>query len=177
MSFGIRYLSHPSIRIRESERRDCRGCGNECDKCVYGVAISPMCGVLECRKVRLTKKKTLRMEKKMRKNKPSILFKHRDRTSVAVVTTTSRVFAARVCSVAVRGARAAVPTRTNVPILTSTSLVFHATMESTDTWILNVSLSSNKKKNLPTNRLIYPRHAVIITDTTKTKFHEKDLIF
>ncbi|XP_043274302.1 neuroparsin-A-like [Venturia canescens] len=43
-------LSHPSIRTRESERRECQGCGRDCNKCVYGVAISPLCGVLECRK-------------------------------------------------------------------------------------------------------------------------------
>ncbi|XP_015109290.1 uncharacterized protein LOC107036071 [Diachasma alloeum] len=43
-------LCHPALRIRDVERAGCRPCGDECEACEYGVAYSPFCGVLECRK-------------------------------------------------------------------------------------------------------------------------------
>ncbi|KAK2582654.1 hypothetical protein KPH14_004933 [Odynerus spinipes] len=43
-------FAHPSIRTREDVRAVCDGCGYECDKCQYGVTISTLCGVPECRR-------------------------------------------------------------------------------------------------------------------------------
>ncbi|KAG7204231.1 hypothetical protein KM043_002059 [Ampulex compressa] len=44
-SFG-----YPSIRQRQDIRPLCEGCGDACDKCEFGVTISELCGVPECRR-------------------------------------------------------------------------------------------------------------------------------
>lgn len=43
-------FAHPSIRQREDVRPICNGCGYDCDKCEYGVTISALCGIPECKK-------------------------------------------------------------------------------------------------------------------------------
>lgn len=36
---------------REEVRPLCEGCGDECDKCEFGVTVSTLCGIRECRRV------------------------------------------------------------------------------------------------------------------------------
>lgn len=38
--------AHPTFR-----QELCAGCGEECDKCEFGVVISALCGIAECRRV------------------------------------------------------------------------------------------------------------------------------
>ncbi|XP_014486953.1 PREDICTED: uncharacterized protein LOC106750834 [Dinoponera quadriceps] len=43
--------TYPMILQRqEAQMQECNGCGNECDKCTFGVTVSSFCGVNECRK-------------------------------------------------------------------------------------------------------------------------------
>ncbi|XP_011141108.1 neuroparsin-A [Harpegnathos saltator] len=43
--------AHPMIWQRQDIRsKECTGCGNECDKCKYGVTVSALCGIEECRR-------------------------------------------------------------------------------------------------------------------------------
>ncbi|CAL1674129.1 unnamed protein product [Lasius platythorax] len=42
--------AYPSLQRRQEVRPPCMGCGDECDKCEFGVAISALCGIAECRR-------------------------------------------------------------------------------------------------------------------------------
>ncbi|XP_058796787.1 neuroparsin-A-like [Phymastichus coffea] len=44
------FLGHPAIIERAESKSECEGCGDECDKCKYGSAVSRWCGVKECLK-------------------------------------------------------------------------------------------------------------------------------
>ncbi|XP_029167605.1 neuroparsin-A-like [Nylanderia fulva] len=41
--------AHPTLQ-RQEVRPLCVGCGNDCDKCEFGFAISALCGIAECRR-------------------------------------------------------------------------------------------------------------------------------
>lgn len=44
--------AHPTFLRRHEVKSLCApGCGNECDKCPFGYAISALCGTSECRRV------------------------------------------------------------------------------------------------------------------------------
>ncbi|XP_033215938.1 uncharacterized protein LOC117172290 [Belonocnema kinseyi] len=43
-------IAYPSIRDREEERIVCETCGNDCDKCKFGISFSSLCEVLQCRR-------------------------------------------------------------------------------------------------------------------------------
>ncbi|XP_051166724.1 neuroparsin-A-like [Leptopilina boulardi] len=43
-------IAHPMIKDREEERLLCETCGDDCDKCKFGVTFSSLCEVWQCQR-------------------------------------------------------------------------------------------------------------------------------
>lgn len=41
---------YPSIKQKQAIASYCSGCGDLCDECKYGVAMSSVCGIAQCAK-------------------------------------------------------------------------------------------------------------------------------